>query len=159
MTISGRRAGLACVVVLLLIQFVPVDRSNPPEQEIVPAPPNVQAIFERSCYDCHSNRTVWPWYSRLAPISWLVANDVHEGRRHLNFTAWNTMSARDRSHAFHDTWDQVSHGDMPLWYYLPLHPQAKLSDDDKAAIHDWTQTMEAQEPLGSAPRPERPGAR
>ena len=75
---------LGILVVLLAIQLVPVQRSNPPVEAEVPAPENVRTILRRACYDCHSNETVWPWYSRIAPVSFLVASDVHEARAKMN---------------------------------------------------------------------------
>jgi hypothetical protein len=101
----------------------------------------VNAILERSCYDCHSNKTVWPWYSYVAPVSWLIANDVHGGRRHVNFTDWNSMDARRQDRALRNTTDEVEQGDMPLWYYLPLHRSARLSVDDKAILKAWVESV------------------
>jgi len=71
------------VVAFVFIQFIPVDKSNPPVIVDIPTPPEVKAILKRACYDCHSNETVWPWYSQIAPISWLLARDVHEGRTEI----------------------------------------------------------------------------
>src|SRR5215831_1057100 len=132
-----RRITVAVIVVAVAIQLVPISRTNPPVETEVAAPYNVQAIITRSCYDCHSNKTVWPWYSYVAPVSWLIANDVHGGRRHANFTDWNRVDARRQDRVLHDTLEQVTQGDMPLWYYLPLHPSARLSDDDKAVLKAW----------------------
>ena len=119
------------------IQFVPVERSNPPVEEEVPAPDDVRGILRRSCYDCHSNETAWPWYSRVAPLSWLVARDVEEGREHLNFSTWNRLDQGARAHALEEAWEEVDEGEMPLWFYLPLHPSANLSDDDRARLRAW----------------------
>ena len=93
--------GLAVIGAAVALQFVNrPDRTNPPEdpsltfasQQYVPA--TVSATLERACYDCHSNRTVWPWYSAIAPVSWLVADDVEEGRKHLNFSEWGTYTRK-----------------------------------------------------------------
>ncbi len=77
------------IIALVAIQLVPVDRTNPPVETEVPATVEVRSILRRACYDCHSNETVWPWYSRIAPISWLVARDVREGREKVNLSTWN----------------------------------------------------------------------
>ncbi len=82
------RAVAVTIVAGAAIQLVPVKRSNPPVEFEVEAPADVHAILERACYDCHSNRTRWPWYSSVAPVSWLVARDVRRGRKELNFTDW-----------------------------------------------------------------------
>jgi hypothetical protein len=87
---------LAIVLLLVVIQFVPVDRSNPPVTSEVPASPEARAVLRRACYDCHSNETVWPWYSKVAPVSWLVARDVHKGREELNFSTWDRYATKEQ---------------------------------------------------------------
>lgn len=85
---------LVFIIVLLIaaIQFVPVSRSNPPVETEIAVPDNVKSVLKRACYDCHSNEVKWPWYSYVAPVSWLVAYDVKEGREELNFSTWNRYS-------------------------------------------------------------------
>lgn len=126
-------------IVFLGIQLVPVDRSNPPVESEVPASPEVRDVLRRACYDCHSNETRWPWYSYVAPASWLVANDVHEGRRKMNYSAWNQLGESKQQKRFHESWEEVQEGEMPLWFYLPLHPSAKLSDADKTLLKQWSE--------------------
>ena len=116
---------------------MPVDRSNPPAQGVVPAPQPVLAVLQRSCFDCHSNQTRWPWYAYVAPVSWKVANDVHRGRHELNFTEWNRASARKRARVAAKVWDEVEEGKMPLPQYLRMHPEAHLSEADLAALREW----------------------
>jgi len=130
----------AVVVVLAAAQFVPLSRTNPPVETEVPAPDGVREILRRSCYDCHSNETRWPWYAHVAPISWLVVHDVNHARKHMNFSTWNAYSEKKSAKHFEEIWENVEEGEMPLWYYLPLHPEARLSDADKQAIHAWTET-------------------
>ena len=96
-----------------------------------------QEVLRRSCFDCHSNETRWPWYARVAPISWLLHRDVVEGRRHLIFSEWDKVPPDKRAKRIAGCWRQVQRGDMPLWFYLPLHPAAKLSSDDKALLEKW----------------------
>ncbi len=124
--------------VLIAIQFIPVDRSNPPAEGEIMESTELKTILKRSCYDCHSNETVWPWYSYVAPVSWLVADDVHEGRKHLNFSNWQNIEVRKVSKAKQEIWEMVSEGEMPLGKYVLLHPEAKLSEKDKQIIKDWT---------------------
>jgi len=123
---------------LLLIQLIPVSRTNPPVEELVPAPDSVLAVLRQSCFDCHSHETRWPWYAHVAPASWLVAQDVNEGRGHLNFSTWNRYDAEKRADKLKAIWEEVDGGQMPLKIYLPLHPSARLSDQDRTIIHDWT---------------------
>lgn len=138
----------AGAVVCVLIQLVPMPGKNPPVSRDVAAPPQVEAILRRSCYDCHSNQTRWPWYARVAPVSWLVIRDVNRGRQHINFSTWDkyaddpeTMIRKLRN------FDKVMHnGSMPLWYYLPEHSIARLSETDRQVLEDWVvQSIEVEE--------------
>lgn len=126
-------------IALVGAQVIPVSRTNPPVEAEVPASPEVRQILRRACYDCHSNETVWPGYAYVAPFSWLIASDVNRGRNHVNFSTWNRYSPADRAEHLADVWDEVSQGEMPLAIYLPLHPEARLSDADKAALEAWSQ--------------------
>lgn len=126
------------VLALIVMQFVPVERSNPPVEEEVPAPANVRAMLRRACYDCHSNETRWPWYSHVAPVSWLVAHDVHEARKHLNFSTWNQYNPKRQARKLNEVWEEVDEGEMPLWYYLTVHRDAVLSVEDRALLRAWT---------------------
>src|SRR5450759_4293447 len=94
-------------LILVGIQVVPVDRRNPAVESEVPASPEVRTILHRACYDCHSNETVWPWYSRIAPLSWLIAHDVHEGRDNLNLSTWNRLGAEQQVKARQKAWKEV----------------------------------------------------
>jgi Haem-binding domain len=126
-------AGLAVVM-----QVIPVSRTNPPVETEIQAPAQVQAILRRSCYNCHSNETVWPWYSHVAPVSWLVASDVHEARSHMNFSTWNQYTEAKRASRIGDIWDEVSKGDMPPADYLLLHRDAVLTAADLQILRAWS---------------------
>ena len=139
------------IVLLGAAQFVPVDRTAPPSGTEVPAPPEVRAVLKRACYDCHSNETKWPWYSHVAPVSWLIASDVHEGREAMNYSTWNQLSPKKQAKRFRHSWEHVDEGEMPLWFYIPMHPEAKLTDVDKALIKEWALSMaKATTPQDSA---------
>jgi hypothetical protein len=88
------------------------------------------AILRRACFDCHSNETVWPWYAYVAPVSWLVASDVEEGREELNFSQWDAYNADRQAHKIKECGEEVAEGEMPLWFYVPAHPEARLSQAD-----------------------------
>lgn len=117
---------------LLAIQLVPYgwNHTNP---AVVAEPkwdtPRTRELFFRACADCHSNATKWPLYSRVAPVSWLVASDVEEGRSKLNVSEWN----RPQKDA-HEAAEELQKGAMPLPIYLPLHPDARLSTGEKAEL-------------------------
>lgn len=135
------KLGVGLAVALVVMQFIPVDRSNPPVTSEIPASAAVDSVIRRACYDCHSNETVWPWYSRVAPVSFLVARDVHQGRRHLNFSTWGDYNTAKQSKLVREIWEQVSQGEMPMTIYLPMHPQARLSAQDKAVFEAWAKTV------------------
>ena len=122
------------LIAAVLIQLIPYGRNhtNPPAaKEPAWNSSATRALIRRACFDCHSNQTIWPWYSYVAPVSWLVQNDVDGGRRHLNFTEWD----RPQRHA-EDVAAQVKQGDMPLWFYVPLHPDARLTGAEREALID-----------------------
>jgi len=135
---------LGLVAVFAAAQLVPVPRSNPPVEQEVDAPPEVRAVFERSCYDCHSHATRWPWYSRVAPASWLLAYDVAEAREHLNFSTWGRYDPEERAEHREEIAEVLGEGEMPPWFYLPLHPGARLSDADLASVRGWTGGSDGQ---------------
>jgi hypothetical protein len=120
-----RKIFIVIVVILVGIQFVPVERTNPPvTHQVKWDNPKTYDYAKRACYDCHSNETVWPWYSKVAPVSWLVAHDVEEGRRHLNFSTGKLDDA-------HESAEEVSEGKMPLDKYVFLHSEAAFSEQEK----------------------------
>jgi len=121
------------LVVGVAIQFIPYgkDHTNPPEtSEPKWDSPQTKALFDRACASCHSNKTKWPKYSNYAPISWLITHDVNEGREKLNVSEWNKQNIKIAKKAPHE----IKEGDMPPLIYLPMHPEAKLSDKEKEAL-------------------------
>jgi len=140
-----KRILVGLLVLFVLIQFVPAERSNPPVTEDVDAPAEVKAVLRRACYDCHSHETRYPWYTRIAPVKFLIAHDVEEGREHLNFSTWDAYSEEDRDHAREEVWEEVEEGEMPLWFYVPLHSEAKLTDADLAVLRAWPGAPEASD--------------
>lgn len=136
------RIVLVLAVLFLAIQLVPVDRENPPVTGKLEAPPDVQALLERSCYDCHSNETKWPWYSYVAPVSWLVAHDVKEGREHLNLSTWTSLSANKRAGVADEMAEEVEQGKMPMAIYVRMHSEAKIGPADKALLRRWADDLE-----------------
>lgn len=118
----------------LAIQLIPYGRThdNPPvSREPAWDRPVTRELFFRACRDCHSNQTEWPWYSQIAPASWLVQRDVDKGRSHFNVSEWG----RPDNHG-DEAADMVRKGEMPPWFYLPAHPEARLSRADEANLID-----------------------
>ena len=133
----------AAVAALLAIQLVPVWalQTNPP---VVSEPnwagPQTRALAQRACFDCHSNETVWPWYSRVAPVSWLVTLNTLRGRRSLNFSEWSSVAALSGSEGFggrrgvREIGEKISSGEMPPADYVWQHPAAQLTDAEKQQL-------------------------
>jgi hypothetical protein len=136
-----RRAGVVLALALIAIQFVPIERTNPPVESDAPVAAELKTVLRRSCYDCHSNETTWPWYSYVAPVSWLIANDVKEGRREVNFSVWNQYSDARKARKFKEIVEQIEANKMPQWYYVLLHPDAKLSASEKEMILKWAKRL------------------
>ncbi len=137
--------------VLVLIQFIPAaPTTNPPVTGEIQASAEVMEILRTSCYDCHSHETEWPWYSRVAPSKWLVRHDVAEGREHVNFSVWSGYDTDDADHALEEMLEVLEEGEMPLWYYTPLHPSATLSDDERATLVTWAESRRAELASGTA---------
>ena len=132
-------------VAFIAIQVVPVNRTNPPVQGDFHGSPEVVSVLRRACYDCHSNETVWPWYSRVAPVSWVIAHDVNEGRAALNFSTWNRLSPGKQAEALKESWEEVAEGKMPTWYYVALHPEARLSANDQSVLRAWSGSAAGRE--------------
>lgn len=120
------------IALLVVIQFLPVAgaKTNPPVvAEPVWDSPQTRELAVRACYDCHSNETVWPWYSNVAPVSWRVISHTNEGREHLNFSEWN-IPQEDAD----DAGESVLDGSMPIRVYLLTHSGARLTDQEKAQL-------------------------
>ena len=139
-----KRIVVAGIVFLVVGQAIRPARTNPPidpSREItarLSVDPAVESIFERSCNDCHSNRTVWPWYSNVAPISWFVINHVNGGRRHMNLSDWASIPPARLDRTLDNMCKEVKSGGMPLSTYTPMHPLSKLTPADEDTICRWT---------------------
>ena len=136
-----RRKGLVVAVVAAVaalgIQFVPVDRANPPVRHDVGAPAEVATVLRAACYDCHSRETRWPWYSRVAPVSWFVARHVAEGRRELDFSDWPAIDFTAQDELLREIAKEVEKGGMPLASYRWGHPAARLDGAQRELLVRW----------------------
>ncbi len=120
------------LVLAVLAQLIPLPgRGHNPAVVAEPKwdSPETRALAKRACFDCHSNETVWPWYSYVAPVSWLIYRDVTEGRSRLNFSEWNRPQP-----AGLEASEQILSGEMPPSFYLPLHPSAQLTEAEKQQL-------------------------
>ena len=146
---------LLLVVVVLFVAFVAIQfwRIDTTPIPIVQAdtiqagitvPPDVDMVLTRSCGDCHTNSTVYPWYSQVQPVAWWLGSHIAEGRQQLNFSTFNTYTARRKRNKLEAICDQVKKGDMPLPSYTWVHRNAVLTDSEKDAICKWTESAAAQ---------------
>ena len=155
------RTVLLLVIVLIVgAQFVPVTRDNPPVAADFDGDAAVKAVLKESCYNCHSNETTWPWYSRIAPVGWVIWYDVTEGRQRLNFSDWDQHAGEDLidpndpfpPKTLSERITQVIHnGRMPPGTYRLMNPDARLSASQKEAlIEGLVRTVKANEPSAGA---------
>ena len=142
-------AVVVLVVAFVVAQFIRPNFSNPP---IVPGetledstavPAEVQMIMSQSCNDCHSNKTLYPWYSQVTPFNWFLAGHIEEGRGELNFSVWKTYDAKKKIHKLEEVCEMLEGRAMPLPSYLWIHRDAILNGEQSKMICDWA-TSEAQ---------------
>ena len=123
--------------IFVLIQLKQPDRTNPSEIADSTIPAEVKTILKAKCYDCHSNESHWPWYSYVAPVSWWVADHVHEGRSEVNYSKWDTYDEDRQESKIEETFDEMLDGLMPLESYLVTHRDAKVTEEDIDVIDMW----------------------
>ena len=138
---------LVFIVVIVVIQIFRPERFTSNEitkddiTKVYTVQDNVQKILKRSCFDCHSNHTVWPWYTNIAPVSWLVADDVNKGRNKMNFSEWGKISVSKQGTKLQKICDNVTEGEMPLPKYLMIHKDAVLSQEEKDILCKWAEAQ------------------
>lgn len=136
------------LVAFIIIQFFPIDKTNPPVNkttdflEIKHTPENLAKVIRTSCYDCHSNESVYPWYSHVQPFGWFVKNHITDGRKHLNFSTFATYTKEKQAHKMEEAADEIKHGDMPLNSYILGHSEANLTDTQKVLLINYFKKIE-----------------
>jgi hypothetical protein len=129
--------------VLALIQFIQPSRNKSSEMlstdlaKTINIPGNVQSVLKVACYDCHSNNTNYPWYSRIQPLGWLLARHIRKGKAELNFSEFGSYSLRRQISKLNGIANSIKDGTMPLSSYTMTHKDARLSKEDKALLNDW----------------------
>ncbi|HLY71214.1 MAG TPA: heme-binding domain-containing protein [Puia sp.] len=137
---------LGIAIILILVQFIrpaknlSADTSADISKKYA-VPADVKAILERSCNDCHSNKTVYPWYSEVQPVEWWLNNHIVEGKRHLNLNSFSALRAAQQKKKMEDCMEQIKKGEMPLPSYLIIHKNAILSETDKQTLNGWCQQI------------------
>lgn len=132
---------LAAVAGFAVLQLTNPPRTNPLVVSDFIAtnapPPQIAAMLHAACYDCHSSTTRWPWYSRVAPISWLIASDVKEGRQHLNLSLWPKDDPKRAAKWLGRMSEEIGSGEMPLPKYKKIHADARLTEIQRKELTDW----------------------
>lgn len=138
--ISKRRILYILIAALVLIQFSRIDKTNPPVDakldfiNMTNPPVEVAATLKNACYDCHSHETAYPWYTNVAPLSWWIKGHINGGLKHLNLSTWGNYDAKKKEHKMDEAIEYVEKKWMPLSSYTWLHPEAKLTDDQRTEL-------------------------
>ena len=138
-----KKIGIALLAILVIAQFIQPDRSvetAPAEQDFLAmtnAPQEIASKLRMACYDCHSNETIYPWYSKISPVSWWLQNHINEGREELNFSIWGTYSAKKKNHKLEEGAEALVDGWIPLDSYTWIHRNADLSPEDRDRLALW----------------------
>lgn len=151
---------LLLLAALVVIQFFHPDKNidtNPTANndisKVIPVPDNVQQILEKSCYDCHSNNTEYPWYAEVQPVAWWLNNHIQEGKREINFNEFASYRPRRQYKKLEEIIEQVKEDEMPLSSYTLIHKDAVLNKDQKLALSTWAgaamDSMKARYPADS----------
>ena len=132
---------VALVVVFVLLQLTNPARTNPPVvldlMATNPPPPAIAAMLHAACYDCHSYETKWPWYSHVAPVSWLVVGDVNNGRHNMNFSDWPNNDPMRVAKRLENMSEKIGYGEMPPKKYTMIHAEARLTDSQRKELTGW----------------------
>ncbi len=153
----GKKIAWALLVVFIGMQFIRPEKNQDSSEHLAAflaetnPPAEVRELLKTSCYDCHSNQTEYPWYNAVAPVSYWLAGHVNDGKRHLNFSAWDTYEVKRKDHKLEEVIEMVQEGEMPLDSYTWTHEDARLSPEQREAINAWARKTRALYDLGARP--------
>lgn len=143
-----KKVALVLIVLFILIQFFQIEKVNPPVNsgmdflKIKNTPEAMARQIRSSCYDCHSNETVYPWYANIQPFGWFLKDHIDEGRRKLNFSTFATYEPKRQAHKLYEAYEMVDHGEMPLESYLLMHGDAKLDAAQQKEMSQYFKNLE-----------------
>jgi hypothetical protein len=142
---------IGLIILIAALQFIPkkldnrdVSKTANAIDSIYPVPQPVMAILKNSCYDCHSDNTNYPWYASVQPLSMWISHHINEGKNELNFSAFGSYSIAKQFHKLHEISEQVEEKEMPLASYTFIHTEAKLSEDQRQLLLQWSQELQVQ---------------
>jgi len=146
---TWKKVLLVLIVLFIIIQFIRPNKNNSAAaqpaniEHLYATNDDVKNILSKSCYDCHSNNTDYPWYFNIQPVAWWLDSHINEGKQHLNFDEFGNYSAARKYHALQESIEQVKEGEMPLNSYTWIHTDAKLSDAQRKEFIDWCEAIHA----------------
>jgi len=138
-----KKALIAFIIIAAAIQFFTIDKTNPPSDinkdfiNITNPPSEIGKMIKSSCYDCHSHNTKYPWYSSIAPVSWLIKEHVNNGRKHLNFSLWSDYRESKKNTKLDECLEMVKSGEMPMKGYVIFHEESEISHESKMEVISW----------------------
>ncbi len=138
-----KKIGIGIFVILVVIQFFRIDKTNPAYNEaddfinIAQPPLEIATLIKAACYDCHSHQSKYPWYSNIAPISFMLQHHIEEGRQHLNFSMWGTYQEKKADHKLEECVEELEEGNMPMKPYIIMHSEAKMTATQKVTLEKW----------------------
>jgi hypothetical protein len=147
MKIDKKRLVKYTIIFLIVIQIIRIDKTNSQVDiskdfiKITDAPEDIAAILKTSCYDCHSDEVVYPWYTDIAPVSWWIKHHINEGREHLNFSTWDNYTEKRRAHKLKECYQLVQENKMPMYSYTIMHGSAKLTPSQKTKLVEWFKSL------------------
>jgi len=142
-----KKIGILLFIIFIIIQFSRPQKNLATEiaatdfLKATSANDTIATIINNSCYDCHSNNTNYPWYSEIAPVSWWIAHHVDEGKEELNFSEWTTFSEKRKKKKLKEMVEELDEKEMPLKTYLPMHSEARLSDQERSELITWIKSL------------------
>ncbi len=143
---NRKKIGIGLLILLFAIQLIRIDKTNPPlelSQDFIAIEnpePEIAQMIKDACYDCHSHKTSYPWYSNVAPVSWMLKSHIKGGRQHLNYSMWASYSDKEKEHHYQEMKEVIELKRMPMKSYTFMHSKAKLSESQKASLLDWFQS-------------------
>lgn len=136
-----KRILLGLFLGFILIQLIPINTENPEIKSPLLFPDSIEILVRNACYDCHSNETKWPWYTSLAPVSWIMLDHVEDGRKHLNFSDWESYSLKRKIHKLEEISEELRKNAMPLKDYKMMHPEAEWNEGELNKVLSWNTTL------------------
>jgi len=145
--ITIKKIVIVIIGLLLIFQLFRIDKTTKPVDtttdfiSVTQANSEIAPILKTSCYDCHSNQPVYPWYTNIAPLSWWIKNHINEANHHLNFSEWGTYSFKRKNHKLEECYEMIEENEMPISSYTLIHGDAKLSDSQKTLLITWFKNL------------------